>query len=96
MRHSAGFRWGMQLAWNGLKELHFLLHVVAMAVVVDVTLFSGQTVSLKADLTASVQGLAEHARRELGVGRGRLFTSSGNALDGNMKLGAAKFKQATV
>ena len=63
-----------------------------MAIVVDVTLISGQSVSLEADLTASVQSLAEHARRALGVGRGRLFTSFGSVLDGDMKLGAAQLQ----
>ena len=56
----------------------------------DVTLFSGKKVSLEADLTGSVQSLAKRARTELGVGHGRLFTSSGIALDGNAKLGEAK------
>ena len=40
------------------KEVSFRIRV-AMAVVVDVTLISGQVVSLEADLTASVQSLAE-------------------------------------
>ena len=38
-----------------------------MAIVVDVTLISGQSVSLEANLTASVRSLAESARRALGV-----------------------------
>ena len=63
-----------------------------MAIVVDVTLFSGQRVSLEADLTASVQSLAEGARSALGVGRGRLFSSSGSILDGDTQLGAATFQ----
>ena len=63
-----------------------------MAIVVDVTLLSGQSVSLEADLTASVQGLAERARKALRVGRGRLFTSSGSVLDGDTKLGAAQLQ----
>ena len=60
-----------------------------MAIAVDVTLISGQRVSLEADLTAPVQSLAEPAQRALGVGRGRLFTSSGSFLDGDSQLGAA-------
>ena len=63
-----------------------------MAIVVDVALLSGQRVSLDADLAASVQSLAERARRALGVGRGRLFDSSGSVLDGDKKLGAAKLQ----
>ena len=63
-----------------------------MAFVVDVTLISGQRVSLEADLTASVQSLAERARRALGVGRGRLFSSFGSILDGDTQLGAAKLQ----
>ena len=63
-----------------------------MAIVVDVTLISGQRVSLETDLTASVQSLTERARRALGVGRGRLFTSFGSALDGDTKLGEAKLQ----
>ena len=63
-----------------------------MAIVVYVTLISGQRVSLEADLTASVQSLAERARRALGVGRGQLFSSSGGVLDKATKLGAAKLQ----
>ena len=61
-----------------------------MAIIMDVTLMSGQRVSLESDLTASVQSLAESARRALGVGRGRLFSSSGSVLDGDAQLGAAR------
>ena len=63
-----------------------------MAIVVDVTLIGGQRVSLEAAPAASVQGLAERARRALGIGRGRLFSSSGSALDGDGQLGAAKLQ----
>ena len=63
-----------------------------MAIIVDVTLISGQSVSLEADLTASVQSLAERARRALRVGHGRLLTSSGSILDGDTELGAAKLQ----
>ena len=63
-----------------------------MAIVVDVTLISGQRESLAADLTASAQSLAERARRALGVGRGRLFSSFGSVLDGDTQLGAAKLQ----
>ena len=68
------------------------MNLVAMAIVLDVTLISGQRVSLEADLTASVQSLAERARRALGVGRGRLFSSSGSVLDSDAQLGAAKLQ----
>ena len=71
---------------GGSIELHFAFSLVAMAIVVVVTLISGQSVSLEADLTASVRSLAESARRALGVGRGRLFTSSGSVLDGDTIL----------
>ena len=63
-----------------------------MAIVVDVTLISGQRVSLEADPAASVQSLAESAGRALGVGRGRLLSSSGHVLDGDAKLGAARLQ----
>ena len=63
-----------------------------MAIMVDVTLISGQRVSLETDLTASVQSLAERARKVLGVGRGRLLSSSGAVLDGETQLGAAKLQ----
>ena len=63
-----------------------------MAIIVDVSLISGQRVSLEADLTASVQSLAERAQKALGVGRGRLLSSSGSFLDGDALLGAAKLQ----
>ena len=63
-----------------------------MAIVVNVNLLSGQGVSLEADLTASVQSLAERARRAFGVGRGRLFTSFGNFLDGDAQMAAANLQ----
>ena len=73
---------------KGNKELHVALNLVAMAIVVDVTLISGQRVSPEADCTTSVQSLAERARRVLGVGRGRLLSVSGSILDRDAKLGA--------
>ena len=79
-----------RVAWKGSKEFHF--NLVAMAIDVDVTLISGQRVSLETDLTDSVQSLAERARRALGVGRGRLLTSSGSVLDGDSQLGAAELQ----
>ena len=63
-----------------------------MAIIVDVTLISGRRVSLEADFIHSVQGLASCARRALGVGRGRLFSSSGSVLHGAAQLGAAKLQ----
>ena len=48
--------------------------------------------SLEEDLAASVQSLAERARKALGVGRGRLFTSSGSLLESDKKLGEAKLQ----
>ena len=61
------------------------VNLVAMAIVVDVTLISGQRVLLQADLTAPMQSLAERARRALGVG-----SSSGSVRDGDAQLQAAK------
>ena len=81
-----------EAAWKGSKELHVAFNLVAMTIVVDVTLISGQRVSLEADLAASVQSLAECAQRAPGVGRGRLFSSSGSVLDGDAQLGAAKLQ----
>ena len=77
---------------KGSKELHFSFNLVAMAIVVDVTLISGQKVSLEADPAASVHNLAECARKALGVARRRLLCSSGRVLDGDAKLGAAKLQ----
>ena len=66
-----------------------------MAIILDVALMSGQRVSLEADLTASVQSLAERAQRALGVGRGRLFGSSGSVLDGDTQLNRRLFDSAS-
>ena len=74
------------------KELHFTFNLVAMPIVVDVTLMSGQGVSLETYLTASIQSLEKRARNVLGVGRGRLLSSSGAVLDGETQLGAAKLQ----
>ena len=52
-----------------------------MAIVVGVSLISGKNVSLEAGLDASVGSLKESARRPLGVGIGRLFSSSGCLVD---------------
>ena len=62
------------------------------AIVVDVALMSGKRVSLEADLSASVQSSNKRARRALGVHQGRLFSSSGSVLDGDVRLGAAKLQ----
>ena len=80
-------RWHVKVASKGSKELH-----VAFNLVVMVALIRGQRVSLEADLTASAQSLAERARTALGVGRGRLFSSSCSILDGDAKLGGAKLQ----
>ena len=74
-------------AWRGCKELHFVFNLGVMVIIVDVTLISGQRVSLEADITASLQSLEDRGRRTLGVGRGRLFSSSGSMLDRDTKLG---------
>ena len=92
MLHSAGFPGGITVAWKGSKSFHVEFNLVAIPIVVDVTLISGQRVSLESDLTASAQSLAGRARRALGVGRGRLFSSSGTVLDGDAQLGAAKLR----
>ena len=63
-----------------------------MAIVVDVTLISGKRVSLEADLNDSVQSLAKRARTALGVGHGRVLSSSGSFLDGDMTLGTARLQ----
>ena len=63
-----------------------------MAIVVDVSLLSGLRASSEADLSASLQSLAERAQRALGVCRRRLFSSRGCVLDGDMQLGAAKLQ----
>ena len=56
----------MRIAWKGFKQPHFASKFVAMAIAVEI---SGQKVSLEADLTESVQSLAERARKALGVGQ---------------------------
>ena len=84
--------WHMKGCLKRISEASFTFHFVAMAIVVDVTLISGQRVSLEADLIASVQSLAESARRAPGVGRGRLFSASGSILDADAQLGAAKLQ----
>ena len=81
-----GILWNVG-AWKGAKGLYFAFDLVAMAIVVDVTLISGQRVSLEADVTASAQSLAESARRALGVGRGRLFTSPTNLSRPSLVMG---------
>ena len=92
----------MQIARTGSKELYFAkqqhcaFNLVAMLTVVDLTLISGQSVSPNSHPIASVQRLAERARRALGVGRGRLFSSSGSILDGEMNLRAAKLQTGDV
>ena len=58
-------RWYMPVARNWSKELRFAFNLVATAIVVDVTLFNGQRVSLEADLTASVQSMAKRAEQNL-------------------------------
>ena len=75
-----------------MDPLGVAFNLAAMAIVVDVSLMSGQRVPLEADLTASVHSVAEHARKALGVGRGRLFSSFGSLLDGDTELGAAKLQ----
>ena len=82
----------MKVAWKVSKELHFAFNLVAMAIVVDITLLSGERVSLEADLTTLVRSLADCARGALGVGRGRLFSSSGSVLDVDAQLAAAKLQ----
>ena len=85
-----GVRKVQGLAYEGyLERVAGRINLVAMAIVVDVTLISGRRVSLEADLTASVESLAERARRAFGVGHGRLVSSCGSVLGGDTKLGEA-------
>ena len=60
-----------------------------MALLVHVTLISGKSVSLEADLDDPVASLKRRAERAFGVGKGRLFNSSGSVLDGDGTLGRA-------
>ena len=52
-----------------------------MALVLHVTLISGRTASLEADLDASVESLKQRVQTALAVGNGRLLNSSGSVLD---------------
>ena len=82
------------LAWLSIPvvtscQLHSASSFDGMAIVVDATLIIGKNVSLKAGLDSSVESLQQRARRELRVGRGRLFDSFGHLLDGDATLEAA-------
>ena len=56
----------------------FSHNVLVHSLVVDVTLLGGKSVSLEADLDASVETLQKCARRALGVGTRRLIHAFGS------------------
>ena len=58
---------------------------VAMPLVIEVSLISGKTVLLQADVDESVDSLKQRAQIALGVGRGQLLAHCG-ILDGRAKL----------
>ena len=60
-----------------------------MTLVLVVALISGETVSLEADLDASVGSVKLRGRGALGVGLRRLLKASGSVLDGDATLETA-------
>ena len=53
-----------------------------MSIAVEVSLLSGKTATVQADLDETVEVLTQRAQIALGVGKGRLLDSSGVVLDG--------------
>ena len=60
-----------------------------MSLAFEVSLISGKTVSLETHGDESVESLRRRAQRALGVGKGRLLTSTGRVLDGEAPLKSA-------
>ncbi|CAE7560454.1 unnamed protein product, partial [Symbiodinium pilosum] len=52
-----------------------------MTVAISVSLLSGRTVSLEAELDLSIKELKQRVQTVLAIGKGRLFDVSGNVLD---------------
>ena len=61
-----------------------------MSITVEVSLLSGKTAAVEADLYEAVQAVAQRAQIALGVGKGRLLDSSGAVLDGCACIKKAK------
>eukprot|EP00439_Symbiodinium_sp_Y106_P008004 s1164_g1.t1 len=59
-----------------------------------VSLVSGKTVSLQTHGDESVESLKVRAQRALGVGKGRLLSSTGSVLDGGAVVKKARLQQA--
>ena len=65
-----------------------------MSLTIEVSLISGKTVSLQTHEDESVESLRVRAQRALGVGKGRLVSSTGSVLDGGVPLKKARLQQA--
>ncbi|CAE6946903.1 HERC2 [Symbiodinium sp. KB8] len=67
-----------------------------MSVHVDVTLLSGRSISIEADLTSSVAELMQEAQQLLQIGPGMLVRPSGEVLCGRKTLGQADLHDGEV
>ena len=65
-----------------------------MSLTLEVSLVSGKTVSLQTHGDESVESLKVRAQRALGVGKGRLLSSTGSVLDGGAVVKKARLQQA--
>ena len=65
-----------------------------MSLTVEVSLISGKTAWLQAHGDESVESLRMRAQRALGVGNGRLLSSTGSALDGGALVKEARLPHA--
>ena len=65
-----------------------------MSLTLEVSLISGKTVSLQTHGDESVESLRVRAQGALGVGKGRLLSSTGSALEGGAVLKKARLQQA--
>ena len=63
-----------------------------MSISVGVSLMSGRSASVEADLDSSVQELKQAAQTVLGVGKGQLLDSSGGVLNEQSTLQKAKLQ----
>ena len=64
-----------------------------MSLTLEVSLISGKTVSLQTRGDESVEPLRVRAQRTLGVGNGRLFSSTGSVLDGRVLVKKARLQR---
>ena len=84
---------GPNMTVHDRGEVHSCLFPISrMSIRLDVSLMSGRTVSVEADLDHSVHSLKRLAETALGVGRGQLMDSSGNVLPEQSTLKKAKLQ----